>query len=166
MRLTSRELERDRQAIGIDQRVDLGRQAAARAPRATGPPFYRRWRRAGELAWKSCRSSARRPRKPLKQLPMSALGPRRCKAAGEETREFGRSTFWRAYPRVPFGAGLLAARSARSRKAASRMCCRPEKRRAGACSILTTSHESQRGRLKIKGTIARRRALQSMSRTR
>ena len=36
MRLALGQLERDRQAVGIDQRVDLGRQAAARATHATG----------------------------------------------------------------------------------------------------------------------------------
>jgi len=40
MSLAFRDLQRDRQAIGIDQRVDLRRQAAARATHATGSDVF------------------------------------------------------------------------------------------------------------------------------
>jgi hypothetical protein len=65
VRLTGSELERDLQAVGVDQRVDLGRQAAARTIYGTGFPFLCRWRYVDEPGWKNCRSSAHRPRKPL-----------------------------------------------------------------------------------------------------
>ena len=46
MRLAFGQLQRDRQAVGVDQRVDLGRQAAARAPHALGSSVVpsRGWR--------------------------------------------------------------------------------------------------------------------------
>ena len=40
MGLALGQLERDRQAAGVDQGVDLGRQAAARATHATGSVVF------------------------------------------------------------------------------------------------------------------------------
>jgi hypothetical protein len=80
MGLAFRALKKDRQAAGIGERVDLGRQPAARATHATGWCFFFcRWPRADAPEWTMSRSSADRHRKPLKQPPV--CDPRRLPCA-------------------------------------------------------------------------------------
>jgi len=76
MDLAFGELQKDRQAEGIDKGVDLCRQPATRATHATrSRRLFCRWRRADGPGWMMSRSSGYRHYKPLK--PQPKCGPKR-----------------------------------------------------------------------------------------
>lgn len=76
MGLAFGQFQRDGQPGGIDQGMDLGRQAAPRAAHATGSDlFFYHSSRADEPEPTRIQSSLCRHRKPLKQPPNAGLTP-------------------------------------------------------------------------------------------